>query len=134
MRHPVSHLNHKPQNIVQVSASFSSRFDFCHNCSSAKSDCANRISIPDSKNKPSSDKAVSYYCAETTAKQSGLAHCVVMWWMLDMDTNGEITLTTAPRWTHPEGVNIQVLYWSVFTHFVCIAGESSKGGQFFVIS
>lgn len=54
------------------------------------------------KNKIQSDKTVSQYCAQTSVKQTGIAHGVVMWWKLDMDINGEITLTTAPRWSHPD--------------------------------
>ena len=41
-------------------------------------------------------------------KQSGLAHGIVMWWTLDMDVDGDITLTTAPRWAHPDGADRQV--------------------------
>ena len=66
------------------------------------SDCTNRVSIPMTKNKIQSDKTVSQYCAQTSVKQTGIAHGVVMWWKLDMDINGEITLTTAPRWSHPD--------------------------------
>ena len=84
------------------------RFDFCNKSTSTKSDCANRVSIPDTKDKIGSDKTVSHYCAETSVKQSGVAHGVVMWWTLDMDVDGEITLTTAPRWAHPAGINRQV--------------------------
>lgn len=87
----------------------SSRFDFCSECTSTNSDCANRVSIPDTKDKINSDKAVPNYHAETLVKQSGLAHGVVMWWTLDMDIAGDITLTTAPRWAHPDGNDCQVL-------------------------
>ncbi|KAL9975281.1 hypothetical protein ACROYT_G012431 [Oculina patagonica] len=83
------------------------RFDFCSECTSTNSDCANRVSIPDTKDKINSDKAVSNYHAETLVKQSGLAHGVVMWWTLDMDIAGDITLTTAPRWAHPDGNDCQ---------------------------
>ena len=66
------------------------------------------MSIPDTKDKIHSDKTVSHYCVETSINQAGLAHGVVMWWALDMDVNGDITLTTAPRWVHPDGDNRQV--------------------------
>ncbi len=39
-----------------------------------------------------------------TAKSSGTAHAVLMWWTLDMDTEGEIVLSCAPPWAHPEGI------------------------------
>lgn len=67
------------------------------------------MSIPDTKDKINSDKTVFNYCAETLVKQSGLAHGVVTWWTLDMDVAGDITLTTAPRWAHPDGNDRQVL-------------------------
>lgn len=83
------------------------RFDFCNNSASTKSNCTNKISVPDTKDKSDSDKTISHYCVETSVKNSCLAHGVIMWWMLDMDVDGEITLTTAPRWAHPYGNNRQ---------------------------
>ena len=53
------------------------------------------------------------YCAQTTIRQSGIAHGVVMWWTLDMDVDGEITLTTAPRWCHPAGNDRPVRIWQL---------------------
>jgi hypothetical protein len=38
------------------------------------------------------------------AKSNGTAHAVFMWWTLDMDTEGEIVLSCAPPWAHPEGI------------------------------
>lgn len=49
-----------------------------------------------------------HYYVETSVKQSGLAHGVAMWWTLDMDIDGEITLSTAPRWVHPDEAKRQV--------------------------
>jgi len=83
------------------------RFDFCDKCTSKKSDCNNRVSIPNSKEKIDSDKTVHHYYVETSVKQFGLAHGVAMWWTLDMDIDGEITLSTAPRWVHPDGAKRQ---------------------------
>lgn len=40
------------------------------------------------------------------AKCSGKAHAILMWWTLDMDMAGEIVLSCAPPWAHPEGVTI----------------------------
>jgi hypothetical protein len=31
-----------------------------------------------------------------------------MWWSLDMDLEGKITLETAPKWAHPDGDQCQV--------------------------
>ncbi|XP_029200545.2 protein arginine N-methyltransferase 7-like isoform X1 [Acropora millepora] len=83
------------------------RFDFCNNFASEKSDCVNRVSIPSTQDKIGNDQTVSQFCAETSVKQSGVGHCIVMWWTLDMDRDGEIKLTTAPRWAHPDGINRQ---------------------------
>ena len=93
--------------------SFHSRFDFCNNFASEKSDCVNRVSIPSTQDKIGNDQTVSQFCAETCVKQSGVGHCIVMWWTLDMDSDGEIKLTTAPRWAHPDGINRQVQTFSV---------------------
>ncbi|XP_073232579.1 protein arginine N-methyltransferase 7-like [Porites lutea] len=80
------------------------RFDFCKNSASTKSDCINKVSIPDTKDKSDSE---SCYSVQASVEHSGIAHGVVMWWTLDMDVDGEITLTTAPRWAHPDGDNRQ---------------------------
>ena len=84
------------------------RFDFCNNSASTKSDCINKVSIPDTKDRSDSDKTESCYSVQASVEHSGIAHGVVMWWTLDMDVDGEITLTTAPRWAHPGGDNRQV--------------------------
>lgn len=84
------------------------RFDFCNNSASTKSDCTNKVSLPDTKDRSDNDKAVSCYSVQSSVEHSGIAHGVIMWWTLDMDVDGEITLTTAPRWAHPDGDNRQV--------------------------
>lgn len=33
---------------------------------------------------------------------NGIAQAVFMWWVLQMDTEGKVILSCAPRWTHPE--------------------------------
>lgn len=37
------------------------------------------------------------------ASSSGKAQALLMWWTLDMDREGEIVLSCAPPWAHPEG-------------------------------
>lgn len=37
------------------------------------------------------------------ALAAGTVHAVLMWWTLDMDQEGEIILSCAPPWNHPEG-------------------------------
>ena len=93
---------------------------------SEKSDCVNRVSIPSTQDKIGSDQTVSEFCAETSVKQSGVGHCIVMWWTLDMDSDGEIKLTTAPRWAHPEGINRQVQMFLLVTRgtFECFCWDS----------
>lgn len=36
---------------------------------------------------------------------SGTANALFMWWTLDMDQEGEIKLSCAPPWDHPDGTN-----------------------------
>ncbi|XP_074644221.1 protein arginine N-methyltransferase 7-like [Tubulanus polymorphus] len=36
------------------------------------------------------------------AENSGLCHGIFMWWDLDMDQCGDVLLSCAPRWAHPE--------------------------------
>jgi hypothetical protein len=35
---------------------------------------------------------------------------IFMWWQLEMDVDGEIILSTAPRWAHPTPENMQVVF------------------------
>lgn len=35
------------------------------------------------------------------SERDGVAQCVFMWWELQMDTEGEIILSCAPKWAHP---------------------------------
>ncbi|XP_067002543.2 protein arginine N-methyltransferase 7 isoform X2 [Anabrus simplex] len=42
------------------------------------------------------------------AERTGIAHVVFMWWDLIMDTEGEVLLTCAPVWAHP---NAEKLPW-----------------------
>ena len=41
----------------------------------------------------------------TGARTVGEGHChgLFMWWELSMDTEGEVLLSTAPHWAHPDG-------------------------------
>ena len=38
----------------------------------------------------------------------GTVDAVFMWWDLEMDPDGEIILTCAPRWAHPDSTNLPV--------------------------
>ncbi|XP_033117180.1 protein arginine N-methyltransferase 7-like [Anneissia japonica] len=40
---------------------------------------------------------------EVKALTNGFCHAVFMWWSLEMDTAGDIILSTAPTWAHPDG-------------------------------
>lgn len=42
------------------------------------------------------------------AKSNGSIDVIFMWWNLKMDIDGEILLSCAPYWAHPEGCEIQV--------------------------
>ena len=39
---------------------------------------------------------------------SGYVDAVFMWWDLEMDDEGEIILSCAPRWAHPTPSDMQV--------------------------
>lgn len=41
-----------------------------------------------------------------TAEQNGIAHAVFVWWELKMDVEGEIILSCAPHWSHPDISNL----------------------------
>lgn len=41
---------------------------------------------------------------EFLSSSSGKANAILMWWTLDMDREGEIILSCAPPWAHPEGI------------------------------
>ena len=38
----------------------------------------------------------------------GTVDAIFMWWDLEMDPDGEIILTCAPRWAHPDSTNLPV--------------------------
>ena len=82
------------------------RFDLCK--MPLVSTCPNRVVIPDSTSPDYDKNRVRQYTADSEGTQTATAHGVVMWWCLDMDTSGRITLSTAPKWLHPHGRNAQV--------------------------
>ncbi|XP_046582798.1 protein arginine N-methyltransferase 7-like [Haliotis rubra] len=41
-----------------------------------------------------------------SADSDGAVDAVFMWWDCEMDPKGEITLSCAPRWAHPDGSNL----------------------------
>ena len=86
-----------------------SRFDFCSDCKSKPSDCVNRVSLPNTKDMIEVESRVFQYTVDSSVRNSGFAHSVVMWWLLDMDVDGEISLSTAPRWAHPHSNKRQVM-------------------------
>lgn len=51
---------------------------------------------------------------EVVATASGTVHALLFWWTLDMDREGQIILSCAPPWAHPEGTNLMPNF---FTHF-----------------
>lgn len=44
-----------------------------------------------------------YQSVEEHAINSGKAHAVLMWWDLVMDDEGDVVLSCAPVWHHPDG-------------------------------
>ncbi|KZS09051.1 Protein arginine N-methyltransferase 7 [Daphnia magna] len=65
------------------------------------------------------------------AKCSGKAHAILMWWTLDMDMAGEIVLSCAPPWAHPEGNELpwrdhwmQAIYY--FPNDITIKSEGER--------
>ena len=83
------------------------RFDFCKTCT--PSSCPNRVVVPDTVSCLEETTEVRQYTVSSQATHGGTAHGVVMWWSLDMDTTGRITLSTAPKWAHPHGQDAQVI-------------------------
>jgi len=65
-----------------------------------------------------------------TATASGTVQGVLMWWSIDMDREGEIVLSCAPPWAHPEGKQLpwrdhwmQAIYYLPSDFNVQSAGE-----------
>jgi hypothetical protein len=40
------------------------------------------------------------FASQVQAIAAGTAHAIIMWWKLNVDQSGHITLDTAPSWTH----------------------------------
>ena len=38
------------------------------------------------------------YLNEVSAKDTGAVHVILMWWVLQMDREGEFLLSMAPKW------------------------------------
>ena len=49
-----------------------------------------------------------------TATASGTVQGVLMWWSIDMDREGEIVLSCAPPWAHPEGKTQSFYFYVIF--------------------
>ena len=49
-----------------------------------------------------------------SAIASGTAHAVFFWWDLDMDVDGDIVLSCAPPWAHPDGIERNIFFNDVF--------------------
>ncbi|XP_038070296.1 protein arginine N-methyltransferase 7-like [Patiria miniata] len=65
---------------------------------------------------------------ETAAESDGMCHGVFMWWDLSMDTEGEIRLSTAPTWAHPEGLDAQWRdHWMQAVYFLDQPLQVRKG-------
>ena len=61
---------------------------------------------------------------EFTAKTSGTCHAFFMWWDLDMDMSGDVLLSCAPHWEHPDPKHTM----QVSGCFIC---DTLKGVSFF---
>lgn len=57
--------------------------------------------FPEMKELENEESERLHLMAETEA----VCHAVVMWWMLQMDQDGDIQLSCAPHWAHPDGRN-----------------------------
>ena len=44
------------------------------------------------------DNEVLSYLSDTLVEDQGTAHVILMWWDLQMDKDGEIMLSMAPKW------------------------------------
>ncbi|XP_022092026.1 protein arginine N-methyltransferase 7-like isoform X2 [Acanthaster planci] len=63
-----------------------------------------------------------------TVQSDGVCHGIFMWWDLSMDTEGEIRLSTAPTWVHPQGDEAQWRdHWMQAIYFLDQPLEVCKG-------
>lgn len=59
----------------------------------------------------------------------GTCHGIFMWWDLSMDTEGDIRLSTAPSWAHPDGEKAQWRdHWMQAVYFFDQPVEVQQGG------
>ena len=87
-----------PQQVTEgkftkvISWSFIIRFDFCDNPITKLKD---KIYC---ETMTGDDGEVRSYCSDVVVKQRGTLHIILMWWVLQMDKDGEIMLSMAPKW------------------------------------
>ncbi|XP_071785019.1 protein arginine N-methyltransferase 7-like [Asterias amurensis] len=63
----------------------------------------------------------------------GICHGIFMWWDLSMDTEGEIRLSTAPSWAHPDGEEAQWRdHWMQAVYFFDQPLQVQKGERIHV--
>ncbi|CAH1780265.1 unnamed protein product [Owenia fusiformis] len=66
----------------------------------------------------------------TTALQSGDCDAIFMWWDIQMDLDGDVMLSCAPRWGHPEPKNMQWRdHWMQAVYYPPSSCTVAKGDQ-----
>lgn len=65
---------------------------------------------------------------EAHSLRKGRCHCVFMWWELQMDQAGEVILSTAPTWVHPDGDKAPWRdHWMQAVYFLPTSMDVEKG-------
>jgi len=74
-------------------------------------------------------------CYQLPALESGTCDAVFMWWDLDMDPDGEILLSCAPSWAHPEPDKMQWRdHWMQAIYYPQTAFAVDKEEEFLLYS
>ena len=73
-------------------------------CVCGKDGCVRRFDF----SQPGSLKKRDSSEVRVESQVEGTVDAIFMWWDLEMDPDGEIILTCAPRWAHPDSTNLPV--------------------------
>ncbi len=71
------------------------------------------------------------FASQVQATAAGTAHAIIMWWKLNLDQSGHITLDTAPPWTNAsaEAASLPASVAKADTNAVSMEQVEVDGGQ-----
>ncbi|ESO03732.1 hypothetical protein HELRODRAFT_100002 [Helobdella robusta] len=76
-------------------------------------------------------KFIEHESVNFQAVNDGVIDCIFMWWQLKMDMNGEVILSTAPRWGHPTPNDMQWRdHWMQAVYYPSKVQKVVRGQEF----